>query len=183
MPALAPLALVLALAADGPRTFSVAAGSTLAYRLVHRLHEVEGVAREVEGKARVLPDGRVQVMVRARTDAFDSGNGNRDAHMREAVEAARFPHVALKAVGRLELPATFPAELALPLRGELEFHGRTQPVELTVKVAFASADRATVEGTFPVSLTAHGVERPSLLFVKVEDAIQVDARLALEASP
>ena len=34
---------------------------------------------------------------RAPLDSFDSGNSNRDEHMKEAVEAARYPLVELKA--------------------------------------------------------------------------------------
>jgi hypothetical protein len=40
-----------------------------------------------------------------------------------------------------------------------------------------------VEGSFPVSLEAFGVERPSLLFVKVEDRIDIQVHLTMEAAP
>lgn len=165
----------------GPIDLAVQAGSTLSYRLVHKLHEVTGVSRAVEGKARLLPDGTVQVVVRSRVDAFDSGNGNRDAHMLEATEAARFPFVTLKAVGSLAPPATFPAKVELTLRGQLDFHGTARPVEVPVEVSFASARRATVVAKVPISLDAYGVERPSLLFVKVDDAVVVTASLTLAA--
>lgn len=180
---LAPLAAALSLAAgDVPRTFAVMPGSTLSYRLVHKLHEVTGVSKAVEGKARVLPDGGVQVVVRAGVDSFDSGNGNRDAHMREVTEAARYPLVQVKAVGAgVAAPASYPAAIELVLRGELTFHGRSRPLEVPAKVQFLSADRVTVEASFPVSLEAYGVERPSLLFVKVNDRIDLAAKLTLEA--
>jgi len=187
---LARLALVAALAGAPPSALAAEAvpldlavrpGSTLSYRLVHKLHEVTGVSKAVEGKARLQPDGAVQVMIRARVDAFDSGNGNRDAHMLEATEAARFPHVTLKAVGALQPPAAFPASVTVTLRGELTFHGVTRPVEVPVVVAFASARQATASARLPISLDAHGVERPSLLFVKVDDVVVVTASLALAA--
>jgi polyisoprenoid-binding protein YceI len=187
---LARLALVAALAGAppaasaaeaGPLDLAVRPGSTLSYRLVHKLHEVTGVSKAVEGKARLLPDGAVQVMIRARVDAFDSGNGNRDAHMLEATEAARFPQVTLKAVGALQSPAAFPARVTVTLRGELTFHGVTRPVEVPVEVAFTSARQATATARLPISLDAHGVERPSLLFVKVDDAVVVTASLELAA--
>lgn len=184
MLALAPLALALAVAAPdaAPRTFAVGPGSTLTYRLVHRLHSVHGVSREIEGRARLLPGGGVQVMIRAPIASFDSGNGNRDANMREATDAGHHPFVQLKAVGDgATAPASFPAAQEVLLRGELQFHGRTRPVAVPAKVTFESPDRARVEATFPVSLEAYGVERPSLLFVKVEDRVDVEAKLRLEA--
>jgi len=176
--ALFPLALSQAPAAA--RTFAVAPGSTVSYRLVHALHAVEGACGAVEGRARLLPDGGVQVSVRARVGSFDSGNGNRDAHMREVTEAARFPFVSLKAVGRGSASADEGAALDLELDAELTFHGVARRIAIPVKVRFESATRATVESSFPVSLEAHGVERPSLLFVKVEDRIEIAARLVLE---
>ena len=187
---LAALAAALALAAlaparaEGPLDLQVIAGSSVTYRVVHKLHAVEGVARAVEGVVRLLPDGGVQAMVRVRVADFDSGNGNRDAHMQEATEAARFPTVVLKAAGVLPAGARAgagPAELTL--RGELTFHGVTRPVEVPVTVTFASPTRATATGQLTASLDAFGVERPSLLFVKVDDALAVSARLELEGPP
>jgi len=185
-----PLLLLLVAAAGEPatatiappsagQTWTVAAGSTLTYRLVHKFHSVEGVARTVEGRARQTPEGLVQVAVRARVDAFDSGNSNRDAHMKEVTEAARLPFVLLKAVAEGVHAGSAPGDVEIPLRGALEFHGVAREVAVTARLHFVSADRAEVEATFPVSLTAHGVERPSLLFVRVEDRIVVTARLTL----
>jgi polyisoprenoid-binding protein YceI len=181
------LSLALALAAGATpasaatRTFAVKPGSELSYRVVHRLHSVDGRTSDVEGRARVLGDGSVQVMIRAPVASFDSGNGNRDAHMREVTDAARFPFVVVKAAGGgAAVPASFPAEQPLTLAGELTFHGVTRPVEVPVTIRWQSGERATVEGGFPISLEAFGVERPSLMFVKVEDRVNVRARLALE---
>jgi len=187
--ATAALGLLLALlgppaaprADEPPSDLAVRPGSTLSYRLVHKLHQVTGTSRAVEGKARLLPGGAVQVVVRSRVDAFDSGNGNRDAHMLEATEAARFPFVTLKAVGALAPPAAYPARVEVTLRGEVTLHGVARPVEVPVVVDFASARQASATASLPISLEAHGVERPSLLFVKVDDAVVVTASLALAA--
>ncbi len=172
-----------ALAADGPVDLAVAPGSTISYLLIHKFHEVVGTSTVVEGRARLLPGGGLQVMVRAKVDSFDSGNGNRDAHMLEVTEAARFPLVTLKAAGTLTPPATYPATLALDLDGEVGLHGVTRAVKVPVTVTFTSPKEATAEGTLTLSLEAHGVERPSLLFVKVDDALVVKAKLRLEAAP
>lgn len=171
-------------AGDGPggvpRTYTVQPGSTLSYDLVHKFHEVHGVSRSVEGKARVLAGGAVQVMVRAPLASFTSGNSNRDEHMLEATEAGQHPYVVLKAIGTLTPPSTYPAEVTLPLDGELTFK-TTRPLRVPVTIHFDSAGRATVDAKFPVSLDEHQIERPSLMFVKVEDQVTIEARLALEA--
>jgi hypothetical protein len=173
-------ALLLASPEAVPRTFSVLPDSTLAYRLVHKFHEVNGVSRAVEGKARVLPDGTVQVMVRAPLDSFDSGNSNRDAHMLEATGAAQNPYVEFKGVGHLDAPAAHPSEARVALRGVLTLK-TPRAVEVALTVRFDSADRAHAEASFPISLEEHQVERPSLMFVKVDDRVVIDAKLELEA--
>jgi hypothetical protein len=98
-------------------------------------------------------------------------------------EAARLPYVQLKAVADGVRVERYPAELEVPLRGVLEFHGVTREVGVTARVHLASPGRAAVEATFPVSLTGHAVERPSLLFVKVDDRIEITASLSLAAQP
>lgn len=161
-------------------TWVVAEGSTVSYHLVHKFHAVDGIAHAVEARARVSPDGALAVAIRARVDAFDSGNSNRDAHMQEVTETARFPFVTVKGVAEGIRIDAYPATIDVPLRGSLDFHGVSRELEVKARVTFPSPGRAEVEATFPVSLTAHGVERPSLLFVKVDDRLDVTARLAFE---
>jgi polyisoprenoid-binding protein YceI len=179
--ALASLAGGPAGATEPPLELTVGPGSTLGYVLVHKFHEVRGLAGAIEGKVRLLPDGQVQAMVRARVEAFDSGNGNRDAHMLEVTEAGRYPLVVLKAAGALAPPATTPATVTATLRGEVTFHGVTRPVEVPVTATFTTPRQVTATGRLTLSLEAFGVERPSLLFVPVDDAVVVSASLVLAA--
>lgn len=171
-----------ALAQEGAHLYSVKAGdSTLTYRLKHKLHVVEGIAHPTEGKARLLPDGTLQVAVRANVADFDSGNSNRDAHMKEATEAAKFPTVELKGLATgVKVPTTFPAEQTVALKGQLTFHGVKQSVEVPLKVTFTSAKEVSAVGTFQVSLEAFKVERPSLLMVPVDDALDLETKFQLK---
>lgn len=179
-----PLLLLAALAqSESPRTFAVTGDSSLSYRLEHPLHAVDGRSRAVEGRVRWMPDGRVQVMIRARVDSFDSGNSNRDAHMLEVMDAAALPWVTLKAVAEGVRVDAWPAERAVRLRGELDLHGVARPLEVEAKVRFVSPDRIEVEAGFAVSLTAHRIERPKLLFMAVEDLLAITARLSLTLEP
>src|SRR5207237_668908 len=69
-PALCLLLLTTAALAQGggARTYGVQDGSALTYTLIHKLHEVKGTSKRLEGKARLLPDGTLQVAVRARVE-------------------------------------------------------------------------------------------------------------------
>ncbi|MBS2022456.1 MAG: YceI family protein, partial [Deltaproteobacteria bacterium] len=114
-------------------------GSSLRYHIVHKLHTVDAVAKNVEGKALIQPDGSVQIMVRAPVSAFDSGDGNRDEHMKETVESLRFPYVTFKGLARLPAVNTYPGRLAVPVDGELEFHWQKNAERLNIDVMVTSA--------------------------------------------
>ncbi len=167
--------------AAGPVNFSVApAQSTLSYEIVHKLHKVRGVSKKLEGKARVLPDGKAQVMLRVSSESFDSSNVNRDAHVKEVVEAAKYPSIDLKAgTDGLVLPTTFPATVEKTFKAQISFHGVQKVIDLPVKLNFDSADSVHVQVTLNLSLDEFKIERPSLMFVKVDDAMKIDADVVL----
>ncbi len=169
-------------AANAPRTYSVKKdGSSVIYRLNHKMHEVVGTARPSEGKARILPDGTLQVAVRANVADFDSGNSNRDSHMKEVTESTKYPTVEFKGVATgVKVPASFPAKQSVTLKGQLTFHGVKQNVEVPLQVLFNTASDVSAEGKFQISLESYKVERPSLLMVKVDDALAMEAKFQLK---
>ncbi len=137
------LSLVFLVAAAGPENFAVdASKSVLKYHIVHKLHQVDAESHSVEARAVLQPDGTTQLMARSPVGSFKSGDGNRDEHMQEVVEANKFPNVTLKGTFKTEKPATFPAEQKVTLNGELEFHGVKQTVQVPVTLAWKSATRS-----------------------------------------
>lgn len=152
--------------------------SAIKINLVHKLHEFSGASHRVAGKALLLPTGQAQVEVHVPSESFDTGNVNRDAHMKEAIEAARFTTVDVKAIGGdLALPAKFPAVLDRRFKAQLSFHGVQQVFEVPVRITFESASRVRAVSSFAISLDSFKVERPSLLFVKLDDELRVEATL------
>lgn len=155
--------------------------SSLTYKLKHKLHEVVGTAKPSVGVARLKADGTLQVQVRANVKDFDSGNGNRDAHMQEVTEAAKFPLVELKGeVKNFKMPDTFPAKVPVTFEGGLTFHGIKKDVQFPMTVVFNSATEAVAEGSFDISLDAYKVERPSLLMVKVDDKLVLEPKVVFQ---
>lgn len=169
-------------AAAAAKDYSVeTANSQITYHLVHKFHKVDGVSKSVEGKARILGGGKAQVMVRVPVATFDSGNSNRDSHMKETVAAAQYPVVEIKASStEVELPTTFPSTLDRTFKCQLSFHGQTKQLDLPVKLLFESAGQVKVSGSLQVSLEEFKVERPSLLTVKVDDALKIDFNVAFK---
>jgi polyisoprenoid-binding protein YceI len=176
-------ALALALLAAEPRTLSLdPAASVVRYHVNHKMHAVDGRSTAIEGKALIGGDGTVRTMVRVPVAGFDSGDANRDSNMRETLDAGQHPYVVFKGVASVPVPVTSGKPLPTTLRGELDFHGVKKPIEVPVTVEFAADGSAAVRGKMTISLDAYDVERPSLLFVKMDDACTIDLDLKLEGS-
>jgi len=171
-----------ALAEAPPAALGVdASHSSVKYSLVHKLHHFEATSHAVEGKARILPDGDAQVMVRVPVESFDSGNVNRDEHMKETVEAARYPTIELKALGAgLTPPAKYPTTIEKRFKAQVTFHGVQQVMEVPVSVTFEAPERVHARTAFAVSVESFKIERPSLLFVKIDDAMKIEADLVFK---
>jgi polyisoprenoid-binding protein YceI len=166
-------ALLVVQAAAPPKAWSVDPARTVVrYEVVHKLHRVQGVSKKVEGRAVVGEGARVMTMLRVPVTSFQSGDGNRDAHMQEAMEVGKYPFVTFKGVAQLAEPFALPPRSELSLQGELDLHGVKKPLTVPVTVE-STPDGVHVTGSFPFSLDAYNVERPSLLFVKVDDACRI----------
>jgi polyisoprenoid-binding protein YceI len=148
---------------------------TLTYTVVHKLHEVRGTTRQLEGRALAQPDGNVRVQVRAKVASFDSGNSNRDAHMREVTHDAAHPYAEVKGtIAGVRLPLAGPQQATL--HATVELNGQKQTQDVPVKLEPANGGvHATF--TFPISLDAFRVERPELLLIKVDDRALISGDL------
>jgi polyisoprenoid-binding protein YceI len=183
MPA-AVLALLLAAGSSGSaegKAWAVEPSrSTVRYHVVHRLHRVTATSASIEGKAVLKQDGRVLAMVRIPVASFDSGDRNRDANMREAVDTARHPFVVFRGVAAIEADLLAGARtVKTVMEGEVELHGTRERIAVPLTIELAPDGSRRARGTFEVSLDAFGIERPSLLFMKIEDACRIEVDLAL----
>ena len=165
--------------AQGAATAKWSGKGTVEYVLTHKLHQVVGTSSEPE-VVLVIDDAGLKVMARAKVTSFKSGNGNRDAHALEAIDAANHPLVVVKGVAPGFKPPATPGVVKVPVKAEVELKGVSNPREIEVTLDFKSPDRAEATFSFPESLEAHKVERPSLMMIKVEDALEIRGKLALE---
>jgi len=153
---------------------------TLTYTVVHKLHEVHGTSRQLEGRALAQPDGNVRVQVRAKVASFDSGNSNRDAHMREATHDAAHPYAEVKGtMSGVRLPLNGPQDTTL--HATVELNGEKQVRDVPVKLEPANGG-VRVTFSFPISLDGFKVERTELLLIKVDDKAMIAGDLQFGAS-
>jgi polyisoprenoid-binding protein YceI len=155
--------------------------SVVKFHLHHPMHAVDGRSSQIEGKAVLGDDGKVMTMVRIPAASFDSGDANRDSHMRETLESSKFPFVVFKGVTTLVVPVVKGKPVDAKLDGELDFHGVKRNFSVPAQITFAQDGRAVVTAKFPVNLEAHKIERPALLFVKVDENVLLDVNLTLAA--
>jgi len=140
----------------------------ITYTVVHKLHQVTGTSRKLEGLARLQPGGPTLVQVRAPVATFDSGNSNRDAHMREATHEPLHPVAEVKGtLPPLTLPLAAPQDVTMDARVELNGIQQKQAIPVHLEPAGPRAVRAKF--SFPISLDAFQVERPELLLIKIDD--------------
>jgi hypothetical protein len=140
----------------------------ISYTVVHKLHQVTGTTRKLEGLARLQPGGPTLVQVRAPVATFDSGNSNRDAHMREATHEPLHPVAELKGtLPPVTLPLAGPQDVTLDARVELNGIQQKQAIPVHLEPSGPRAVRAKF--SFPISLDTYRVDRPELLLIKIDD--------------
>jgi polyisoprenoid-binding protein YceI len=156
--------------------------SVVKFHLHHKMHEVDGRSSQIEGKALLGDDGKVMTMIRVPAASFDTKDANRDSHMRETLDTGKFPFVVFKGVTALALPVAYGQDLETKLQGELDFHGVKRPMIIPARITLEKDGGALVHAKFPVNLEAHQIERPSLLFIKVDENVELDVELKLKAT-
>ncbi len=141
------------------------AQSVVSYAAKHPLHAWGGTSRDV-GAAVTYNDDTKQieaVAVSIKVASFDSGNSNRDSHAMEVLEGIKYPNVTF-----VSSAVKSGENGGLTAVGTLTFHGVAKP--MTLQATRKDADgKMTLTGEFPISMTAHNVERPSFLGLKSED--------------
>lgn len=166
-----------ALAAFPDTTYVLGAGTRVEYRLVHPMHKVLGTTDTLEGRVAVKGDKLVTPLkIKLPLMTLDSGNRNRDGNALLTLEVSKFPKAVLEVTRFAETSRTPGPDGAVTVAGQaagtLKLHGVVRELSFPLK-AVAAASGLTVDAEFDVSLTGHGIERPSLLTVPVEDAVHV----------
>jgi len=172
------LALLLvpatALSLDLTGKWGLSSGS-LTYRVTHPLHKVTGKSAAAKGKGACGAKG-CEFLVAVPVKSFDSGDGNRDAHMWEAVKAGLHPMIQVRLTGLKVGKGPTPQEVEVD--AEVEFAGKKVLFPgLKLQVAEWGKASARLRGTLPLSLKAFDIKAPSLLTVPIQDKVPVELDL------
>ncbi|HWC64711.1 MAG TPA: YceI family protein [Thermoanaerobaculia bacterium] len=142
--------------------------STVAYHVSHPFHDTDGVSHAARGKA-VCRSGECEVLVAAPVKSFDSADSNRDLHMLQVVDGAKYPLVSVRA--RVPESAQSPAAVLCDL--QVEFAGKTATYPRVPFTVTNEGGERRISGTIPAKLSDFGIPPPSLLAVPVKDEMPV----------
>jgi polyisoprenoid-binding protein YceI len=112
---------------------------------------------------------------------FDSANTRRDSHMLEVLEALIFPTITwnVNSIG-LAGPLT-PGTHETMASGPLTIRETTADLKVPTTITVTEAGAISVASTFTLSLDSFGVERPTLLFVKIDDEVPITVKVSFPA--
>ena len=148
--------------------------STITYHMRHKLHEWDGVSDKLKIQANwenASPVNKItKIAISTKVSSFNSGLSNRDSHMIEVLEALSYPNIIFNSTSIIY------NQNDLLVNGQLQFHGVTKQISFN---AMQSDKEGNIffEGAFPILLEDFKVKRPSLLFVKADNEIQIKFKL------
>lgn len=141
----------------------VLSSGTMEYRVKHLIKTVSATSKAVKGKM-ICGTAECEFLLGTEVKSFVSSDANRDSNMLTTTEATKFP--VTSATGKIgkdvfEKEGKFSHEITV------DFHGQKKVYTALTEV---TADRK-LRSSFTLKLDQHGIERPSLFGVKIDDEV------------
>jgi polyisoprenoid-binding protein YceI len=139
------------------------------FSMKHKLHSWDGMSKEIKVATKWDSQKKEinQISIVVNVSTFNSGISNRDSHMLEVLDVLSYPRIVFNS-SKIEYTPE-----GVVVKGKLQFHGIDKMIETKVKHV-KSNSKWIFTGSIPVYLEDHKIERPSLLFVKVDNLVKVD---------
>jgi hypothetical protein len=147
--------------------------SSITYTMKHKLHTWDGTSKQVNVASKWNGDKLEQISVLAKVSSFNSGLSSRDSHMIEVLDALSIPNITFSSSSIHYNGAS------ILVSGKLQFHGVTKDIQFNVREKKEN-NQLLYEGEFPVLLESFNVERPSLLFVKTDNSMNIKFSLVFK---
>ena len=142
--------------------------SQITYYGNHYLHKWQGSSFHINGSLeydRTSNQYRCSVSIPINT--FSSGNDNRDSNMLIYCKAYDFPNVSF------ESKSIQVDKSSINIEGIIEFAGVKKVIKTKARSINLQDSEFSIEGEFEILLSEFGIERPSLIFVKIEDSVKI----------
>jgi len=111
-------------------------------------------------------------------DSLDTGIGLRNTHMREKyLETDKFPAAEFK--GRIiSLNKKTSIESEVAAEGNLKIHGVDRRIKITGRL-YNDYGQFRLESSFDIFLSDYNIDKPSFLFISVENKITIECSIYL----
>ena len=151
--------------------------------LVGNLHTVEGTFLLRHGTIHFDPaTGKASGEVVFDATSGKTGNSSRDRKMHSYVlESQRYPNITLRA-DRAEGSLAPSGTSKLQVHGMFGIHGAEREVTIPVEVNL-TGNQWTAKASFQVPYVQWGMKNPSVLFLRVNDSVEVRFHAAGSVSP
>ena len=142
--------------------------SLITYFGVHYLHKWEGSTSDVKGVVSYDKNiDQYECSISVPLSTFSSGNDNRDSNMLIYCKAFDFPNINFQSTSIKVNEST------LEIEGKIEFAGEEKEIKTNAKLNSLDNNLFAIEGELDILLSEFKVERPSLLFVEIEDLVKI----------
>jgi len=142
--------------------------SLITYFGVHYLHKWEGSTSDVKGVVSYDKNiDQYECSISVPLNTFSSGNDNRDSNMLVYCKAFDFPNINFQSTSIKVNEST------LEIEGKIEFAGEEKEIKTNAKLNSLDNNFFAIEGELDILLSEFKVERPSLLFVEIEDLVKI----------
>ena len=142
--------------------------SLITYFGVHYLHKWEGSTSDVKGVVSYDKNiDQYECSISVPLNTFSSGNDNRDSNMLVYCKAFDFPNINFQSTSIKVNEST------LEIEGKIEFAGEEREIKTNAKLNSLDNNLFAIEGELDILLSEFKVERPSLLFVEIEDLVKI----------
>ena len=142
--------------------------SLITYFGVHYLHKWEGSTSDVNGVVNYnKASEQYECSISVPLSTFSSGNDNRDSNMLVYCKAFDFPNINFQST------SIKVQENTLEIEGRVEFAGKEKEIKTSAKLNGLDNNLFAIEGELDILLSEFEVERPSLLFVEIEDLVKI----------
>tara|TARA_B100000900_G_scaffold16562_1_gene13058 strand:+ start:172 stop:699 length:528 start_codon:yes stop_codon:yes gene_type:complete len=134
----------------------------------HVLHKWEGSTADAQGVVlfnKAINQYECNISIPLST--FSSGNDSRDSNMLIYCKAFDFPNISFQSTS-IKLNNS-----SLEIEGKINFAGKEKDIKTKAQLNNIDDNLFSVEGELNILLSEFDVERPSLLFVEIEDLVKI----------
>jgi polyisoprenoid-binding protein YceI len=161
---------------DGKWTVATGSGVYVGYRVQEQFggetvkKDAVGRTPKVSGSMTIADDTVTAATVTADLQALDSGRAARDRYLHtSSLETDKIPTTTFTLTQPVELGDVAPGkDQKFVIGGNLNLHGVTRPVQLTVDARW-TGDRIDVVGTAPIKFSDYEIAQPQTPIVKTAD--------------